>query len=221
PGGLPTSRPVMLPLPSTGSSLTRCTFTVTPVSCGPNPSMARFTRASRDAYSHHSAPAAASMRPAAPINTAVRSPKVSSVQLHVFVFHRQVVDAPFGRRDPAGHLARLGHLVHERADECLVLRGGNPVFEMLFKESFFYLFPLRVDRNAGPRADRAAKARGGESEAHLVPGALDQPVPALEADLAVLEVRLAHDLVQRVEQGNLLGLSVRQFHLENRGAQPM
>ena len=48
---------------------------------------------------------------------------------------------------------------------------------------------LRLDRQAGPRADRAAEARGGQRQREVVAGALDHAVPALEADLAVLEIR--------------------------------
>src|SRR5512138_3740457 len=119
----------MLPVPSTGSSLTRCTFTATPVSCGPKRSMARFTSASRDAYSHHSPPAPATVTLAAPMSTAVRSLTRSSVQLHVFVLHREVVDAAFGRRDPGGHLAGFHHLLHQRVHERLVRLRGDPLSE--------------------------------------------------------------------------------------------
>src|SRR5258705_334053 len=151
----------MLPVPSTGSSLTRFTFTATPVSCGPKLSMARFTSASRDAYSHHNPPAAASVTPAAPISTAVRSLTASSVQLHVLVFHRQVVDAPLGRRDPTRYLAGLRHPFHQRMDERPVRLRGDPVLER-FPEKFFGNQPaLRIHGQSRPGADRAAKARRG------------------------------------------------------------
>src|SRR4051812_9945989 len=184
----------MLPVPSTGSSLTRFTFTATPVSCGPKPSMARFTSASRDAYSHHNPPAAASVTPAAPISTAVRSLTASSVQLHVLVVHRQVVDSALGRRDPGGHLPRVRHFLHQRMDERPVRLRGDPLLERFPKKLLGNQPALRVRGQSRPGADRAAKARRGQGEAQIEAGALDLAVPALEPDLAVLEVGLAHDL---------------------------
>src|SRR5690349_5384097 len=53
----------------------------------------------------------------------------ASVKVDVLVLDRQVVDAALGSCDPARHLARLDHLLHERGDEGPVAFVGNPVLE--------------------------------------------------------------------------------------------
>src|SRR3989442_4024917 len=127
-----------------------------------------------------------------------------SVKVDVLVIQSKVVDAALGRRDPGGHLAGLYHLVHERMHEGVVALGGNPVLEAPLVVLARDHLAVGVDRHAGPRPDRAAEARRGESQAERITRALDHAVPALESDLAIPEVGLAHHLVQRVEHGDFL-----------------
>src|SRR6185369_13427360 len=110
--------------------------------------------------------------------------------MHILVFHREVVDAALRWRDPARHLAGLDHALHEREDVGAVALRWDPVREALLVLMAGDHPALRVDRHAGPRADGAAEAGGGQRQAEVVPGALDLAVPALQADLAVLEVGL-------------------------------
>src|SRR5712692_8098271 len=49
-----------------------------------------------------------------------KSSNSRSVKVDVLVFQAEVVDAALGRRDPAGHLSRLDHALHERMDEDFV-----------------------------------------------------------------------------------------------------
>src|SRR3954466_9019637 len=107
----------------------------------------------------------------------------SLVKLDVFVLYGEVVDAALRRRDPRGHLAGLGHLLHERMDEGAVALRGDPIVEPALVFMTVDLLPGGVDRHARPGPDRAAEARGGEREAQGVARALDHAVPALEADL--------------------------------------
>src|SRR5258708_36317165 len=57
------------------------------------------------------------------------SPRSRSVKLDVFVFDREVVDAALGRRDPAGHPARLDHALHEGMDEGAVRLRRDSLLE--------------------------------------------------------------------------------------------
>ena len=43
-----------------------------------------------------------------------------ALQLHIFILWRVGVDASVRRRNPAGHLARLGDAVHQAVDEGFV-----------------------------------------------------------------------------------------------------
>src|SRR6185436_19976896 len=52
-----------------------------------------------------------------------------SVNVDVLVLHGKVVDPALRRGDPAGHLARLDHPMHERMHEGAVALRRNPVFE--------------------------------------------------------------------------------------------
>src|SRR5258708_2548119 len=71
-------------------------------------------------------------RPAARSVSSMRlrnSPRSRSLKLDVFVFDREVVDAALGRRDPAGHPARLDHALHEGMDEGAVRLRRDPLRE--------------------------------------------------------------------------------------------
>ena len=84
-----------------------------------------------------------------------------SVELHVLVFDRQIIDPALGRRNPGGHLSGLAHLLHERVDERPVRLGRDPfrqapvVFVARNEPAF------RADRLLGPGTDGTAEARGG------------------------------------------------------------
>ena len=62
---------------------------------------------------------------------------------------------------------------------------------------------LRIGMDAGPGADRAPEARARQSEPEIVAGFLDQPVPALDADLAIFDVGRARHLVHRAAHRHL------------------
>src|SRR2546429_2327734 len=51
----------------------------------------------------------------------------SGSESHVVVFHRKIVDADAGRRDPAGELARLVVRRHQPGHPGPVVVGGQPV----------------------------------------------------------------------------------------------
>src|SRR5687768_7427189 len=112
----------------------------------------------------------------------------NSVELDVLVLHGEVVDAAVRRREPAGDLAGGGDLLHQRMDERAIGFRRDPFVDPLCVLLLAQHLSLRIDRQSGPGADGAAEARGGQGETQREAGALDLPVPALEADLAVLEV---------------------------------
>src|SRR6185436_9440833 len=99
------------------------------------------------------------------------------MELDVLVPHGEIVDAAVGRRDPAGHLARLDHLLHQRMHEGAVGLRGNPGMELFLVLLLGKHFPLRIHRLARPGADGAAEARRGQGEAEREAGALDLAVP--------------------------------------------
>src|SRR5438552_14238631 len=91
-----------------------------------------------------------------------------SVKMDVLVIQSQVVDATLGRGDPGGHLAGLDYLVHERMYKRAVAFRRDPILEAPLVFLTRDHLAVRVDRHAGPGADRAAKTRGGQAEAQLV-----------------------------------------------------
>src|SRR5687768_10458920 len=73
-------------------------------------------------------PASTSMRAShVPTSLARSSVLMLASQLHVLPLEGLVVDALERRRDPAGDLAGLHDLLHERLDERAVLFGGEPL----------------------------------------------------------------------------------------------
>src|SRR5271166_3792471 len=130
----------------------------------------------------------------------------SLVQFYVLVIHRIVIDAAVRRRDPRRHLAGLMYAVHQAQNEGLVALTGQPLLFVRSKllHADGHAFGRR--RHAGPVADASAEARAGQAQAKRMPGLLDQPVPALHADLAVAHVRAAGHLIHRIAHGDLFAL---------------
>src|SRR5690349_3102319 len=60
-----------------------------------------------------------------------RGPRSDSGQLHVLELVRKGIDALQRRRDPVGHLARLGHRHHEALHVGLVGVAGEPLVAVL------------------------------------------------------------------------------------------
>src|SRR3954469_23783256 len=96
-----------------------------------------------------------------------------SVKVDVLVVQAEVIDAALRRRNPAGHLAGFDDPVHEGMDEGAVALRRDPVLEPLLVFVALDHPAVRVDRHAGPRADRATEAGGGQREPQAVAGALD------------------------------------------------
>src|SRR5271167_3195581 len=111
-----------------------------------------------------------------------------SVQADVLEVEGRVVDADFGRGDPARDLARLGDTPHQARDEAAVLAGRQPV--ALPKAPFLLgdRAPLRVGPHAGPDADRAVEADARQPEPKIIPGFCEKPVPALHPDIAIPDI---------------------------------
>src|SRR5438105_365726 len=103
-----------------------------------------------------------------PVTSPSMSPTTGrvSVELDVLMLHRQLVDAAVGRRDPAGHLARLDHALLQRMDEAAVRVGGDPPGQLFLVLLLRNEIALRVHRQSRPSADRATEARGGQRQAH-------------------------------------------------------
>src|SRR5689334_15391986 len=142
------------------------------------------------------------------------------MQPDVLVVDRQVVDAAVGRGDPGGHLAGFGdRLLHQALDEDLVGAGGQPLVAPGVPRLGRHRLAGRIDGHAGPSADRAAEMRARQAELEVDAGLGDRAVPAGDADLAVLDVGVPRDLVERVAHRHLLdrhaALAVR--HLERIG----
>src|SRR6185437_6910581 len=128
--------------------------------------MARLISASRDAYSHQSTPPRPSTSRATTRRTMLRIfIRARLMQLYVLVFDWQVVDPAVWGGYPGGDLARLDHPLHQRLDERLVLGRRDPLGQPALVGLARHRVALRVDGHAGPGADRAAKARGGQGDA--------------------------------------------------------
>src|SRR5207247_4925173 len=137
--------------------------------------------------------------------SSMRFRKSVSMKLDVLVLQREVVDAALGRSDPAGHPAGLDHLLHQRMHERLVGFARDPVGKGCFIQFPLHEVSLRVHGLSRPGADRAPEARRRQAQAEIVRRALDHAVPALQADLAVLEIGLAHHFVQRIQHRHVGG----------------
>src|SRR5712691_9330687 len=143
-----------------------------------------------------------------------------SIQAHVLVVHRQVVDAALRRRDPRGHLPGLDHALHQALDVVSVGCARQPA-----GHASVVLFAadgpaLEIGGNVRPGADRAAEAVARQLQLEVVTGALDLYVPALQTDLAVPDVGVAQYFVHGVaRRGCVLddsAFAVRHFDLEAR-----
>src|SRR5271169_5115254 len=115
--------------------------------------------------------------------TAVEFAKGVSLQLHILVVDRMVVDPAVRWSDPCCPLARLIHALHQAQDVPLVALAGQPpglvCRELLVADGL--AFGRR--RHTRPIADVPPEARTRQSQAERVARLLNQPVPALQTDL--------------------------------------
>src|SRR5258708_3302543 len=142
-----------------------------------------------------------------------------SLQMHILVFDREIVDAAVGRGDPGGHLAGLDDLMHQALDEGAVALGREPCADAAVPFLAADDPALGRHMHACPSADRSAKAGARQGELAPDPGFLDHPVPALYADLAIPDIGAAHRLVHAIAKRKCLAddpaPSIR--HLDRRG----
>src|SRR6266850_74712 len=143
-----------------------------------------------------------------------------SIQPHVLVVHRQVVDAALRRRDPGGHFSGLDHALHQALHVVSVgftrQPAGHASGVLLAADGP----ALEIGGNVRPSADRAAEAVARQLQFEVATGALDLHVPALQTDLAVPDVGVAQHFVHGVaHRGRVLddsAFAVRHFDLEAR-----
>src|SRR5882724_5815415 len=128
-----------------------------------------------------------------------------SAQPDVFEILGLAVDAARGRRDPAGHLAALGHRLHQAAHVGLVLLGRQPV--AMPRIPFRLADDAAVGRHPHLREGSDGAAEGAmrqrEGEVHAV--TLDDLVPAVHPALAVGDVVVPQPLVERDQRRLLAG----------------
>src|SRR5258706_1309057 len=98
-----------------------------------------------------------------------------SVQFHVLVVDRQVVDAAIRRRDPARHFSRFDYAFHQAVHEVTVGFAGNPFGHAPLVFLAADRPALRVGRHVGPGSDGTAAARTPQAGVHLVTVALGLP----------------------------------------------
>src|ERR1039458_8371846 len=128
------------------------------------------------------------------------------MQLHILVVHGIVVDAAIGRRNPCGHLAGLLYSVHEAEDVRSIALARQPLADLSVELFRAYRPSGQIGGNAGPRSDIAPETRAGQRQSERIAGLLDQPVPALHAQLAVADVGASRDFVHGIAHRDLLGL---------------
>src|SRR6188474_687028 len=76
-----------------------------------------------------------------------------SMQFHVLVIYRKVVDAAIGRGDPAGDLARFHHPLHQGLHERAVCGGGDPAVQAFLIDIFFNEGTFRIHELPRPCPD--------------------------------------------------------------------
>src|SRR5262245_4212540 len=124
-----------------------------------------------------------------------------SAQPDVLEVGRLAVDAPGGRRDPAGHLAPLGDGLHEARHVALVVLGGQPVPVPGVPLRLADHTPVGRDLDLREGADGATEAAMGQREGEVDALALDDLVPAVHPARAVRDVVVAQPLVERDQRG--------------------
>src|SRR5664280_3085279 len=127
------------------------------------------------------------------------------MQLHVLVVHRIVIDAAIGRRNPRGHFALLVYAVHEAHYVSPVALARQPFANLSVELFLADRTSGEIGGNPGPASDIAPETRAGQRQSERVAGLLDQPVPALQAQLAVADVGSPRDFVHGIAHGDLLG----------------
>src|SRR5579871_2661651 len=156
-----------------------------------------------------SEPAPAS-RSAAALNATGRSSSarasgiLASGQPDIFVVEGLAVDAPVGRREPGRNLAGLGDRPHQAMDKGAVGLARQPLAAAALERLGADDPPERVGRNAGPEPDRAPKSGAGQGEARVESGCRDHAVPALEEDVALLDIGRAYGFVHGVARWDRL-----------------
>ena len=79
----------------------------------------------------------------------------TSSEADVLIVDREVVDSAIRRRDPARHLTRLNHGLHQTVNEGAVQFCRQPFVLMRDKRFMRDQLAIEVSRNIGPCADRA------------------------------------------------------------------
>src|SRR5216684_2761978 len=87
-----------------------------------------------------------------------------SLQMHILVFDREVVDAAVGRGDPGGHSAGLDDLLHQALHEVAVALGREPCAGAAVPLLAADDPALGCHMHACPSADRSAKAGARQGE---------------------------------------------------------
>src|SRR5690242_16881594 len=82
----------------------------------------------------------------------------ASVQLHVLVVHRIVVDPPVRRRNPSCHLPVLIHPVHQAEDVRLIALTREPARDLRVELLLRYRLARGIGRHIRPNANIAAEA---------------------------------------------------------------
>src|SRR6185437_10487659 len=127
-----------------------------------------------------------------------------SMQMHILVIDRQIVDAAIRRCDPGRHLAGGGDALHQALDEIAVAFRRDPARKLrLILRARDEIAP-DIDALAGPGADRTAEARARQRQLHGIARLGDEAVPAFDADLAVADIGLPRRLVHGVPERHLL-----------------
>src|SRR6516164_12747 len=128
-----------------------------------------------------------------------------SGEVHVVEVERLAVDAVARRRDPCGNLAPLVHRLHQRPNVRLVHVGGQPLALAALPLFRRELLAVRGGLDRGERTDLAVEGDVRQLEPAADAALLQDPVPPLDAALAVRDV-LAPQVGVETHQRRNLGL---------------
>src|SRR5580700_3501860 len=90
------------------------------------------------------------------------------LQAHIFIFKGQPINPALGRRDPRSNLPRFKNAVHAAINERAVVVSRQPFTQARVVFLAADDFPGRINRNAGPTSNIAAKTRAGECHSETV-----------------------------------------------------
>src|SRR5689334_4365017 len=152
---------------------------------------------------------------AVPSTTSQVAP-ATSVQFHILVVNRVIVDATIWRCNPRRHLAAVKYALHQTMHKASISLVRQPIGLMRVEFCPTDRPPGRISRYTRPATNIAPETRAGQRQTRSVSRLLNQSIPTFHTNVAVPDIRIACDFVHGIAHWNLLSLyaAIVVGHLE-------